>query len=382
MPINIHDYPAISDLRARARRRVPHFAWEYLESGTGSDAAVARNRTALDRVTMVPKALYGKYAPQLGVNFLGTDYAMPIGMAPIGGTSVIWPGAEKMIARAAQEARVPMGLSTVATQTPEVIGPLAGDMGWFQLYPLGADGAQEDILRRAEASGFGTLVLTVDVPINSRRERQRRAGFNVPPKLGARILSQVATSPAWALGTLQNGQPRARLLEDYVESKNVADVAKRLSADMRPNPDWSIIPHLRKLWKGKFIVKGICRGDDAARLADEGVDAVWVTTHGGRQLDAAPGAITLLPAIREAVGDSYPLIFDSGVTSGLDVARALALGADFVFAGRAFLYGAAAFGQDGVAHALEILRDDLANVMGQLGVNSVADLRGTANFTK
>jgi len=130
MPINIHDYPAISDLRARARRRMPHFAWEYLESGTGTDRAVARNREALDQVTMIPKALYGKYAPQLGVNFLGQDYAMPIGIAPVGGTSVIWPGAEKMLAHVAAQERVPVGLSTVATQTPEVIGPIAGDMGW------------------------------------------------------------------------------------------------------------------------------------------------------------------------------------------------------------------------------------------------------------
>jgi L-lactate dehydrogenase (cytochrome) len=378
--IDIHRYPAISDLMKRAKRRMPHFAWEYLASGTGADQAVDRNRAALDRVMMLPRAMQGAYAPETAVRFLGQDYAMPIGIAPIGGTSVIWPGAEKMLARIAAEARIPCGLSTVATQTPEDIGPLCNGMGWFQLYPLGADGAQEDLLVRAKTSGFSTLVLTVDVPINSRRERQRRAGFNVPPKMTPRLVAQSAIKPFWSMGVLQHGIPRARTLEQYAASKSVADVAERLSPKMRPNPDWSIIPHLRKLWDGRFIVKGICRADEAMRLREAGVDAIWVSNHGGRQLDAVPGAITILPKIRQALGDDFPLIYDSGVASGLDIARALALGADFVFAGRAFVYGAAAFGQDGVAHALRILEDDLKNVMGQVGTNQITGLRGQAFF--
>jgi len=172
-----HNYPSIEDLRKRARRRIPHFAWEYLDSGTGEETALDRNRQTLDAVMFSPRALRGKVAPDLETSFLGRDYSVPIGIAPIGATGMMWPGAETDLARFAADERVPYGLSTVATRTPDEIGPIAGDYGWFQLYPLGGDGVQEDILKRAQNAGYKTLVLTVDVPINSRRERQRRAGF-------------------------------------------------------------------------------------------------------------------------------------------------------------------------------------------------------------
>ncbi len=370
-----HNYPSIEDLRRRAIRRIPHFAWEYLDSGTGAETALDRNRDALDAVLFSPKALRGKVAPTLETRFLGKDYSSPIGIAPVGGTGMMWPGAELDLARFAKEMRVPYGLSTVATRTPDEIGPISGEYGWFQLYPLGGDGVQEDILCRAQSAGYKTLILTVDVPINSRRERQRRAGFNMPVKLTPSMIFQMLLCPSWLMGIAQHGQPRFRLMEDYVDSKTVADVAKRLGAELRPNPDWSVIEDLRANWDGQIILKGICNVEDAAQAKDAGIDAVWVSNHGGRQLDAAPAAINVLPHIRKAVGASYPLIFDSGVRSGLDIARALALGADFVMAGRAYIYGAGAFGARGIALAHKILQDDLTNVMAQVGTNDVAGLR-------
>ncbi len=370
-----HNYPSIEDLRRRAKRRIPHFAWEYLDSGTGEETALDRNRQTLDAITLKPRALRGKIAPVLETQFLGRDYSVPIGIAPIGATGMMWPGAEMDLARMAADKRVPYGLSTVATRTPDEIGPIAGEYGWFQLYPLGGDGVQEDILKRAQNAGYKTLVLTVDVPINSRRERQRRAGFNMPVKMTPSMILQMMLRPAWLMGIAKHGQPRFKLMEDYVDSRSVADVAKRLGPEMRPNPDWSVLDSLRANWDGQIILKGICNVEDAVQAQDVGIDAVWVSNHGGRQLDAAPGAITVLPHIREAVGPSYPLIYDSGVRSGLDVARALALGADFVMAGRAFIYGAGAFGPRGIELALKILSDDLANVMAQVGTNDLAGLR-------
>lgn len=375
MAILEHNYPSIEDLRRRAKRRIPHFAWEYLDSGTGEETALGRNRATLDAVTFSPRALRGKVSPNLETTFLGRDYSVPIGIAPIGATGMMWPGAEDDLARFAARERVPYGLSTVATRTPDEIGPIAGDYGWFQLYPLGGDGVQEDILRRAQNAGYKTLVLTVDVPINSRRERQRRAGFNMPVKMTPSMIFQMMLCPEWLLKIARHGQPRFKLMEDYVDSRSVADVAKRLGPEMRPNPDWSVLDDLRAVWDGHIILKGICNVEDAVQAKESGVDAVWVSNHGGRQLDAVPGAITVLPRIREAVGSTYPLIYDSGVRSGLDVARALALGADFVMAGRAFIYGAGAFGPRGIELAMKILRDDLANVMAQVGTNDLSGLR-------
>ena len=375
MAILEHNYPSIEDLRLRAKRRIPHFAWEYLDSGTGEETALDRNRQTLDEVLFYPRALQGKVEPVLETSFLGRDYSVPIGIAPIGATGMMWPGTEADLARFAAQKRVPYGLSTVATQTPDDIGPIAGEYGWFQLYPLGGDGVQEDILKRAQAAGYKTLILTVDVPINSRRERQRRAGFNMPVKMTPSMIFQMMMCPEWLLKIAKHGQPRFKLMEDYVDSKSVEDVAKRLGPELRPNPDWSVIDDLRAAWDGHIILKGICNVTDAVQARDAGVDAVWVSNHGGRQLDAVPGAITVLPKIRDAVGADYPLIYDSGVRSGLDVARALALGADFVMAGRAFIYGAGAFGPRGIELAMKILQDDLANVMAQVGTNSVAGLR-------
>lgn len=371
--MNAHaKYPAISDLKTRARGRIPHFVWEYLDSATGVEATQRRNRTALDQVLLDPSILHGEFAPDLSTKLLGRDHPLPIGIAPLGMSGLIWPGAEQMLARMAAREAIPYTLSTVASQLPEDVGPHAGDQGWFQLYPPRDPVIRDDILNRAKRAGFHTLVLTVDVPVASRRERQTRGGLTQPPKLTPRLALQAARCPAWLLGIRQTGMPRLRLMESYSQVKGSLPSNQHIGYLLRTSPDWDYFQALRDAWDGPLVVKGVGRADDAARLTDEGADAIWVSTHAGRQFDGGPASIETLPAIRAAT--PLPVIFDSGIEGGLDVLRALALGADFVMLGRAFHYGLAAMGEPGAAHVLDILRQDMISNMGQLGARSLKDL--------
>ncbi|PIL18217.1 hypothetical protein P775_20885 [Puniceibacterium antarcticum] len=371
-------YPAIADLRARARHRIPRFVWEYLDSATGTEATQRRNRTALDRVLFTPSILHGEIASDLTTPLLGESHPLPVGISPLGMSGLIWPDAEKLLARAATHAGIPYGLSTVATQTPETIGPLTNGKGWFQLYPPRDTDIRKDMLRRARESGFSTLVLTVDVPVASRRERQLRGGLMQPPRLTPRLLAQVALRPAWAIGTAQLGMPHMRTLDAYASNTGSTDSTAHVGYLLRTSPDWDYLTWLRDHWDGPLVVKGVLNPDDVPRLEQAGVDAIWVSNHAGRQFDAAPASIDVLPAIRAAT--TLPLIFDSGIEGGLDILRAIAQGADFVMLGRAFHYALAALGADGPAHLIDILSRDMTANLGQLGVARATDLRGRAHL--
>ncbi|MCC5991969.1 MAG: alpha-hydroxy-acid oxidizing protein [Rhodobacteraceae bacterium] len=361
-------YPALSDLKTACKGRVPWFVWEYLDSATGTESVKTRNRAALDSILFAPGMLKGPVTPDLTTRLLGQEHALPVGVAPVGMSGMIWPGAEAALARHADTARIPYTLSTVATRLPEEIGPIAGDMGWFQLYPPKDPGIRADLLARARKAGFHTLVLTVDVPGPSRRERQLRAQLAIPPKTTPSMLWQVARRPTWALGTLRHGQPRLRLMEEYLKLDGNAPSTAHAGYLLRAAPDWGYLRELRALWDGPLIIKGVLRPADALQLRQEGADAIWVSNHGGRQFDGAPAAIHCLPAIRAALGPEYPILFDSGVESGLDVLRACALGADFVLLGRGWHYALGALGQRGPSHLLHILREDMIANMVQMGI--------------
>ncbi len=366
--------PAIADLRARARRRIPHFVWEYLDSATGAEATQARNRAALDAVLFLPSILHGEIVPDLGTRLLGQDYPLPFGIAPVGMSGLIWPDAERMLARLAATTGIPYCLSSVATRLPEEVGPHAGGMGWFQLYPPRDPAIRADMLARIRAAGFHTLVVTVDVPAPSRRERQVRGGLTQPPRLSPRLLAQVALCPAWARGTARLGMPRMRFIESYADTK-VAQMSLPSNAHigylMRTSPDWRYLGEVRAAWDGPLIVKGVMDAADAPRLAALGADAIWVSNHAGRQFDAAPATAEVLPGIRAAT--DLPILCDSGVESGLDILRMRALGADFVMLGRTFHYGLGAFGAAGAAHVVDILAAQLRADMQQLGLSDLSD---------
>ncbi|MGR3462708.1 MAG: alpha-hydroxy acid oxidase [Roseovarius sp.] len=366
-------YPAVADLRARARTRIPRFVWEYLDSGTGAEATKARNRLMLDRVMLSPSILHGEFTPEIGTTLFGQDHALPVGIAPVGMSGMVWPDAERVLARAATAAGIPYTLSTVAAARPENVGPHLNGQGWFQLYPPRDPDIRADMLKRARDAGFPVLVMTVDVPVGSRRERQVRSGLTTPPRLTPRLMAQVARCPVWGLGMARMGMPRMRLIDDYAGQTRGLPSNKHAGYLLRTSPDWDYLRWLRDAWDGPLVVKGVLRADDAARIETEGADAVWISNHAGRQFDAAPATIEALPAIRAAT--ALPLILDGGIEGGLDILRAIALGADFVMMGRAWHYALGALGARGPAHLADILAEDLRANMGQLGTRRLADMR-------
>lgn len=370
-------FPAISDLRAKARHRIPHFVWEYLDSATGVGATAQRNRDKLDDVLFHPSILHGDFEPDLSCELFGQGMDLPFGIAPVGMSGLIWPGAEQMLARAAATLNIPYALSTVATQTPEDVASDLGEQAWFQMYPPRDPVIRKDMLARAKTAGFKALVLTVDVPVASRRERQTRGGLTHPPKLTGRLAMQAAMCPSWLAGIRKTGMPRMKMMDGYADmaklDKSMRTSTAHVGYLLRTSPDWDYITWLRDEWDGPLIVKGVTRPDDAVALERAGVDAIWVSNHAGRQFDGALSSIEMLPSIRAATG--LPVIFDSGVEGGLDIMRAIALGADYVMLGRAWHYALGALGKDGPAHLADILAKDMASCMGQIGTKSLKDLQ-------
>lgn len=366
-------FPSVWDLRKSARRRIPHFVFEFLESGTGREVTLQRNRDALDRVMMMQSILHGPMQPDLRNRFLGAELSFPFGIAPVGMSGLIWPGAEVTLAQSAAKAGIPYCLSTVATVTPEELAPHLGEHGWFQLYPPKDIGILQDMLARIWEAGFKTLILTADVPVASRRERQTRSGLTQPPRLTPRLMWQVMQRPAWALGMARRGMPRMATLDKYSQDKRILPQNQHIGYLLRTSPDRAYLDVLRKKWRGHLIVKGVMDPEQTKGLAEQGVDALWVSNHAGRQFDGGPAAIEMLPRIRDAT--DLPLIFDSGVMGGLDIMRAIALGASLVMLGRAWHYALAALGARGPDHLVHVLSQDMISNMGQTGTPNLVGLK-------
>lgn len=372
-------YPAVDDLEKAAVRRIPRFASEYLRGGIGREAGLRRNREKLDGILFEPCYLpeAPANAPKLSAGLLGRSYALPFGVSPVGLSGLMWPRAVEILAASARQANIPMGLSHFATTHMADFRAIAGENGWFQFYPARDPDLRMTMLDEIAEAGFETLVVTVDIPTATRRDRELRVGLSVPPRITPRTIWETAIHPGWALATLRAGPPAFRNLLRYIpDGLSMADKASFLTEVIEGHVTGEVLQDIRRQWPGKLIVKGILSERDAMTALHNGADAIWVSNHGARQLDAAPAPVEVLPGIRSAVGTGVPLLADSGVRSGLDIARMLALGADFVFLGRAFVLAVAALGARGGDHAIHILREELRCAMAQIGCAEVADLPG------
>ena len=368
----------IEDLRRLAQRRLPRVAWDYLERGAEDDVTMTANRAAFERIHFQPRTLVDVSGRTLRHELFGKTYSAPFGIAPTGAAGLYCFDADIALARAAKAAGVPFVLSTASFVAMERVAREGGGSQWFQLYMSKDRDAAARLVRRALDAGFEALVVTTDVPVGANRDSNLRNGFTIPFRINARNVADGLLHPRWLVQVflrtlLSDGVPRFRNVDSNVGGRIIAQDLSAFRA-RRDALDWSDIAWLRTIWPRKLLVKGILTVADARLALQHGVDGVVVSNHGGRQLDGAVAAIDALPAIAAAVGERMPVLFDSGVRRGSDIVKALALGADFVFTGRATLYGAAAGGEAGIVRALELLRTETDRVMALLGCSSVSAL--------
>ena len=365
----------IEDLRRIARRRLPRAVFDFFDGAAEDEITLRANRAAFERVRIAPRFLAGVEHIDTSTSILGARSALPIAIGPTGGIGFGWPFADVGVARAAAAAGIPYTLSTMATASIERIAREAGGRLWFQAYIFRERKMTMDLVERARAFGYEALMVTVDVPVGGKRERDFRNDFAIRFKFTPRNVLDFATRPLWVLSVLRHGMPA---LENVVglapEAKSIAEIASSVGQFWDADFDWDGLKAMRDQWKGKMLVKGTLRADEAERLAAIGVDAVVVSNHGGRQLDGAIAGLDALPPIARAVKGKMSVLVDGGVRRGVDAIKAVALGAEGVMLGRATLYGACAAGEAGATRAIEILRDELVRSMQLSGVRAIAEI--------
>ncbi|MFE1930966.1 alpha-hydroxy acid oxidase [Streptomyces sp. NPDC059474] len=372
----------IGDLRAVAVRTTPRAVFDYVDGAADAELTLRRNRAAFAAVEFVPEYLSPVDHPDLSTRLFGREIAMPLIFAPTGYTRMMHHEGEAAVARVAARHGLPYTLSTVGTSTVEDVAAAApGGEHWFQLYLTRNERLNTELLDRALAAGFTTVVLTVDTPVAGRHPKDMRNGLTIPPSLTLRTLFGMARYPSWALNKLTTAPITFASLSgmsgggmsgvsgmsgDTIDAVRVADVV------FEPTLSYQHLAWLRAHWPHRLLVKGILGPRDARRVVEAGADGVIVSNHGGRQLDRTPATLTALPEIREELGPDTTVILDSGVTHGQDILAARALGADAVMIGRAYLYGLMAGGERGVERAVTILREEYARSLQLLGLKASA----------
>lgn len=371
-------YPTIHYLRDAARRNVPHFAFEYGDTGAGADVGIKHNWSAFDAIEMVPRYGVMPTLPPIDVELFGRRYAAPIGIAPMGGPSLVWPGADLLFAKAAQHAKVPYTLGVAGGATIEDVARIAPDVFWLQLYRFALNDHKIgfDLVRRARDAGAQVLVLTLDVPVRTTRSRETYAGLGGEFRPTARMIREMLVRPRWLTALWTNGYPRFATIGQYAgERPSTNDTIRFARREMGGAFSWEEVERYRDAWKGPLVVKGVLHPADAEKSIALGCDGIWVSNHGGRQIEALPPSIDCLPAIVGAVKGKAEIVIDSGVRSGQDVVRALALGAKAAFAGKAFLWGVGALGDKGPSHVIDLLIDETRASLGQIGARNVTEAR-------
>lgn len=379
-------YPCVAYMEETAKRRIPGFMRDYLVDGLDDGVSVRKNREALMGVELMPRYLNDADQPNIRCTFMGRDYDAPFGVAPMGLSGLVWPDSERILGAAAKAHNVPYTLSTVANITLEESRKITGENGWFQLYTPQEPEVRKDLLRRCDEAGYDTVMVTVDVPFKTRRNRNIRNGLSVPPKFNLETLFQMTTHPNWALRMLKVGVPQFVNLQPYHNAgqsgnigKSIRESTKYIEERMGLHITKERFEGIREMWPHKLLVKGVLHPEEAKSYIDLGADGLIVSNHGGRQLDAAPTAVEVLPNVRAAVGPDVPIIGDGGIRTGLDIARMLALGADFVIMGRPFLYAVGALDRQGGDHVMNIFKAELQACMAQIGCASIEALPSFLN---
>ena len=376
--MNYREALNIEDLRVIARRRLPRVAYDFLARGTEDEVTLRANRADFERIRFVPRTLVDVSKRSTKATLWGKTFNAPFGIAPTGASGLYCYDADVALGRAADAAGVPYVLSTASFVPMERVARESGGTKWFQLYMSKDHELAHRLVSRARDAGFEALVITTDVVVGGNREYNHRNNFEVPFRLDLGNMANGLLHPRWLTGVflrtlLASGVPRFQNLDvdtgGRITSPTLTEFRTR-----RTELNWSDFDWLRKQWPGKLLIKGIMTVEDAELAARHGADGIFVSNHGGRQLDGAPSPIEVLPHIAAAVGDRLAIMADSGFRRGSDIVKALALGADMVFVGRATLFGAAAGGEPGIARALELLRSEVERVMALLGCNSVEEL--------
>ncbi|MGZ3408850.1 MAG: alpha-hydroxy acid oxidase [Xanthobacteraceae bacterium] len=364
------------DLRDMSRRRLPRAIFEYIDRGSEDDIAVRANREGLDRVKIRPRTLIDVTNRDQSITLFGKLRKMPIIIAPTGGAGLAWYDAEVLLARQASKAGIPIAITTAATVPMEKIAAEATHGYWQQLYLWHDRSLSHQLVERANAAGAEALMLTVDTAVGSNREHNVKNGFSNPFRLSPRIAFDIARHPRWlglTMGKymLNGGMPR---FVNYPEGARQKITGSPIQQSLSPSVSWNDVKELRALWPRVFMLKGVMSPHDARRAADYGVDAIIVSNHGGRQLDASEATIDALPDIVAAAGDRITVLFDSGVRRGADVVKALAMGAKAVLVGRATLFGVAAAGEPGIARAIAMLKDEIDRTLALSGCRNISEV--------
>ncbi len=367
-------YPSVQDLRQKAERKIPKFAFEYLDGGCNEDVNLHKNTSDIREVELLPYYLRNHIKSDMKTELFGHTYDAPFGIAPVGLQGLMWPNAPEILAKAAFDHNIPFILSTVTTSSIERIAEITEGQAWFQLYHPTEDSMRDAIIKRADAAGCPVLVILCDVPSFGFRPRDIRNGLAMPPKMSVKNILQIMTKWEWALKTLVHGQPSFETLKPYMpKNLDLKQLGNFMNQTFSGRLNEEKIKPIRDMWKGKLVLKGVANEADAEVAVRLGLDGIIVSNHGGRQLDAGESTIKPLVRIAKEYGDQIKVMMDSGLRSGPDIARTLASGAEFTFMGRSFMYGVAALGSQGGNHTISLLKAELQQIMEQICCEDVKD---------